>query len=417
MGFFSCTMLSCSNSISPYTHEITRTHCFPFSKNWSSQIPKSLVSQKLHFWPPLVSASAEKTGKVEIGEEEKSKFKWVEIGPEITGAQKIAISQLPPKMSKRCKALMKQLICFSPEKTSISQLLASWVKIMKPSRADWLAVIKELAKMDHPMYFEVAELSLLEESFEANVRDYTKIIHGYAKQNRLQDAENILLAMKGRGFLCDQVTLTALIHMYSKAGNLKLAEDTFDEMKLLGVPLDKRSYGSMIMAYIRAGMLDRGENLLKEMESQQIPAGREVYKALLRAYSMIGDSEGAQRVFDAIQFAGVSPDIKLCGLLINAYVVAGQSLKASMAFENLRRAGLEPNDKCLCLMLSAYEKENKLSKALDFLINLESDGIMLGKESSQVLVGWFRRLGVVEEIELVLKEYALKQVKCKEPAL
>ena len=101
---------------------------------------------------------------------------------------------------------------------------------------------------------------------------------------------------------------------------------------------------------------------------------------------------------------------------INAYVVAGQSHKACITFENLRRVGFEPSDKCVALILAAYEKENKLNKALDFLIDLERDGIIVGKEASDVLVAWFRRLGVVEEIELVLKEYASKQVNCQEPS-
>ncbi|KAH7863292.1 hypothetical protein Vadar_015803 [Vaccinium darrowii] len=347
-----------------------------------------------------------------MGKEEKPMFVWLEVGPNITETQKQAISQLPYKMTKRCKALMKQIICFSPGKTSLPLLLASWVGIMKPRRADWLSVLKELERLDHPMLLEVAEHALLEESFEANVRDYTKIINGYGKQNRLQDAQNTLLAMKTRGVPCDQVTLTALIHMYGKAGNLKLAEDTYEEMKLLGVPLDKRSYGAMIMAYVRAGMLDQGELLLREMETQQMYARREVYKALLRAYSMSGNSEGAQRVFNAIQFAGIVPDVKLFGLLINAYLMAGESQKAYIAFENLRRAGFEPSDKCVALILTAYEKENKLNKALDLLMELEGDAIVVGKEASEVLVRWFRNLGVVEEVELVLREYAPKQVNC-----
>lgn len=414
MGFFACNMLSHSNSIPTPTFEITTTHHYPFHQISFFRKPTNLSFSNFRFRPLSVATNVENAEKVEIGEEEKKpKFRWVEIGPHITETQKQAISKLPPKMTKRCKALMKQIICFSPEKTILSQLLAAWVRIMRPNRADWLTVLKELSCLDHPMLFEVSELALLEESFEANVRDYTKIIHGYAKQNRLQDAEKILLAMKRKGFLCDQVTLTALIHMYSKAGNLKQAENTFEEMKLLGVPLDKRSYGAMIMTYIRAGMLDQGESLLREMEDQETYAGREVYKALLRAYSMIGDSEGAQRVFNAIQFAGIIPDAKLCGLLINAYVVAGHSHKACIAFENLRGAGLEPNDKCVALILAACEKDNKLNKALGFLIDLERDGIMVGKEASEVLVGWFRRLGVVEEVNLVLKEYASKQVNCK----
>ncbi|XP_076942462.1 pentatricopeptide repeat-containing protein At1g01970-like [Bidens hawaiensis] len=337
------------------------------------------------------------------------KFKWVQIDiNELNDDQRNRISRLPKKLTNRCRALLKQLICFSPETSSgisIEMVLCSWVRSMKPSRADWLVVLKELENVNHPLRFEVAEFALLEESFEPNIRDYTKIIHGYAKQSRLQEAENTLQAMKNRGFECDQVTLTALIHMYSKAGNFNLAKDTFEEMKLLRIPLDNRAYGSMVMAYIRAGMLTEAEKLLREMESQQVYAKSEVYKAMLRAYSIRSDSLGAQRIFDAIQIAGIIPDAKICAVLINAYVTAGQSQEACVAFENMRKAGILPNDKCVGLMLDAYQKDNKLKEVLDFLMDLERDGIMIGKEGSEKLARWFKELGVVEEVERVLRDY------------
>ncbi|PRQ57655.1 putative tetratricopeptide-like helical domain-containing protein [Rosa chinensis] len=352
----------------PTLNEPRKTHLPQFSGNIFRPKPMNLCSSSHRFQPPLMALSVEETA-MNGNTEGKPRFKWGVIGPDITEAQQEAIDELPPKMSKRCQALMKQIICFSPEKGSLCEVLDAWVSIMKPCRADWLAVLKELRIKDHPLYLQVAEIAVLDESFEANVRDYTKIIHGYGKQNRIEDAENTLSNMKSRGFVCDQVTLTAMIDMYSKAGHLKLAEDTFEEIKLLGQQLDKRSYGSMIMAYIRAGMPDQGENLLIEMDAQEIYAGSEVYKALLRAYSMIGDTEGAQRVFNAVQLAGISPDAKICGLLINAYGTSGQSQKARAAFENMRKAGLKPSDKCIALMLAAYEKENKLQMALKICSN------------------------------------------------
>lgn len=101
--------------------------------------------------------------------EGKPRFKWGVIGPEITEAQQEAIDHLPPKMSKRCQALMKQIICFSAEKGSLCEVLDAWVNIMKPSRADWLAVLKELKIKDHPLYLQVffffSFLSLLDICF------------------------------------------------------------------------------------------------------------------------------------------------------------------------------------------------------------------------------------------------------------
>ncbi|KAJ9171281.1 hypothetical protein P3X46_014670 [Hevea brasiliensis] len=402
----------------PLNTESTKPNYAQFLRSLLFQKSVNFYRCESHMQPLLAALSVEDMGKIEV-KEGKPRFKWVEIGANVTEAQKQAISELPPKMTNRCKALMRQIICYSyqVQNANLSDLLGAWVRIMKPRRTEWLAVLKQLNKMGHPLYIQVAELALLEESFEANVRDYTKVIHFYGKQNQVQDAENALLTMRRRGFEIDQVTLTTMIYMYSKAGNLKLAEETFEELKLLGNPLDRRAYDSMIMAYIRAGMPGKGEVLLGEMDGQEICAGREVYKALLRAYSMVGDADGAQRVFDAIQFAGIPPDVKICGLLINAYQMGGQSQQVLIAFENMRSAGIEPNDKCIALVLAAYEKENNLKEALDFLIGLERERIMVGKESSEILAGWFRRLGVVKEVELVLREYVAKEVRCESEIL
>ncbi|KAL6896942.1 hypothetical protein ACP4OV_007514 [Aristida adscensionis] len=348
-----------------------------------------------------VAAEAEQTAAA-AGEGQR--FRWDAFGSDLSDSQRQAVRGLSPKLPNRCKALMTRVVCLSPQDENLGALLAFWVKAMKPKRADWLLVLKELKAMESPLLTEVLEYALLEDSFEANVRDYTKLIHIYGKQKLLQKAEDAFHAMKRRGFPCDQVMLTALMDMYSKAGDLTRAKEIFQEIILLGLPLDKRAYGSMIMAYIRADMLDKAEDLLKEMEDQQNFAGKEVYKALLRAYSYKGDSEGAQRIFDAVQFAGIVPDTKLCALLVNAYCLSNQIDEAVCVIRNMRSARVKPCDKCVTLVLNAYEKVNMLERALAFLAELEENGVTIGREPSQLLAGWFRRLDVVHEVEQVLKD-------------
>ncbi|CAI0400998.1 unnamed protein product [Linum tenue] len=194
----------------------------------------------------LVTANHQKPDEQVATEGETVRSKWREIGPNITKLQRQAISELPPVMTNRCKAVMKQIICFSDDKGGLRDLLSAWARIMNPRRADWLSVLKQLKDTEHPFYVQVAEFALLEESFEANTRDYTKLIHFYGKQKQLEDAERSFSCMKERGLLYDQITLTAMIHMYSKAGHHKKAEQIFEELLLLGQPLDQRSYGSMV---------------------------------------------------------------------------------------------------------------------------------------------------------------------------
>uniref|UniRef100_A0A0D9ZGE4 PROP1-like PPR domain-containing protein n=1 Tax=Oryza glumipatula TaxID=40148 RepID=A0A0D9ZGE4_9ORYZ len=367
---------------------------------------------------PLASMEAEQAAAAAVAAEEARRFRWDAFRSAPSEPQREAVRGLSPKLPNRCRALMARLVCLPPppqdgdrdgdgDDETLGALLAFWVKAMKPKRADWLLVLKELTAMESPLLAQVLEHALLEDSFEANVRDYTKLIHIYGKQKLLQKAEDAFHAMKSRGLPCDQVMLTALMDMYSKAGDLTRAKEIFKEIGLLGLPIDKRVYGSMIMAYIRADMLDRAEDMISKMGDQQIVAGKEVYKALLRAYSYKGDSEGAQRVFDAIQFAGIVPDTKLCALLVNAYCLTDRINEAMIVTRNMRSAGITPCDKCIALILGAYEKVNRLEGALAFLTELEENGVIIGQEPSQLLAGWLRRLGVVQEVEQVLKDLAV----------
>ena len=150
MGTYAFNMLIYPNSTYPLINEIRKTFYFPL-RNATLQTPREFRFGKLHC--QLVASNAEDIGKPE-NEVENPRFKWVEIGTDITEAQKKAIAKLPPLMTKRCKAIMKQIICFSPQNVSLPDLVAAWVRIMKPKRADWLVVIKELKTMDL-LYLEV----------------------------------------------------------------------------------------------------------------------------------------------------------------------------------------------------------------------------------------------------------------------
>jgi len=98
--------------------------------------------------------------------------------------------------------------------------------------------------------FQATKFSVNEESFEANIRDYTKLLDGYAKKDRLEDAERVFKTMTDKGFSRDAVTCNVLIHMYSKTGNLDRAREAFDQMRTLGLQQDQSAYGSMIMACV-----------------------------------------------------------------------------------------------------------------------------------------------------------------------
>lgn len=147
-------MLSFSNNNCTLICKIQVSHC---SHSWKQSSFTKLTN--LNLLKPqifrLVCAVGD-LGQMQKVEDERPQIRWAEINlDEINDAQRNHISRLPKNMTNRCRALMKQLICFSPEKTNLSILLAAWVRSMKPVRADWLVVLKEMGNMNHPLRFEV----------------------------------------------------------------------------------------------------------------------------------------------------------------------------------------------------------------------------------------------------------------------
>lgn len=158
MATYVINILPFSSPTCPLHSEPKKTSNLHFLGNSLCQQPVTLTSCKSQFQPVLAAINVEEKVEGEIGKE-KPKFRWVEIGPNIPEEQKQAISQLPFKMTKRCKALMRQIICFNDKKGSLPGLLSAWVKIMKPRRKDWLSILKELNKMEHPLYLEAEFLN------------------------------------------------------------------------------------------------------------------------------------------------------------------------------------------------------------------------------------------------------------------
>jgi len=87
----------------------------------------------------------------------RPRFRWDTFGSDLTEPQQRAVRGLSPKLPNRCKALVARVVCLCPGDESLGALLAYWVKAMKPKRADWLLVLKELKAMESPLLAEVSD--------------------------------------------------------------------------------------------------------------------------------------------------------------------------------------------------------------------------------------------------------------------
>lgn len=334
---------------------------------------------------------------------------WKDVADKIHEAGEVIVPHEAKPIIGKCKLVTEKILALGKNDdfpSVISPLLDEWKELLQPNRVDWISLLEKIKEQDCSLYLKMMEHVLDEPSYQANIRDYSKLIDAHAKENRLEDIERILKKMNESGMAPDIIILTALLHMYSKANNLELANAAFEALKSHGFKPDMEVYNSMIMVYVNAGKPKLGETLMREMELRDIKPTENIYMALLRAFAKNGDSIGALRIVTTMQFAGFQQTAESYTLLIEACGRSNNPNEARNYFNEMMNIGFKPDDRCTSYVISAYEKNNELGKALHLLLMLEKDGFQPGVSTYSVLVDWLGKLQLVDEAEQMLTKIA-----------
>ncbi|KAI3888190.1 hypothetical protein MKX03_020588 [Papaver bracteatum] len=353
---------------------------------------------------PKVVSIPQRKGKIKfkIYGLDMSDTKWAEAADKYHEAEKLMFDEEPKEITGKCRLINEKILSLNVEDDP-SALLAEWIELLQPRRVDWLTLLEKLKQRNSGLYLKMAELILDEDSFKANIRDYSKLIDTHYKDSRLEDAERVLKKMTDKGIEPDILTSIILVHMYSKINNLERAQESFDSLKIQGFQSDTKVYNSLVMAYIKAGQPGVAENLIKDMETRDIKPTRDMLMALLRSFSERGEAVRAQSISTSMILAGYQPDLEYYTSLVGAYGPSDPE-HAREIFNKMRKAGIKPDDKCTANMMAGYEKKNCLDKALNLLLELEKDGFEPGLETYSVLVDWLAHLQLVDECEELLRK-------------
>ncbi|WCJ35192.1 Protein NUCLEAR FUSION DEFECTIVE 5 mitochondrial [Euphorbia peplus] len=327
--------------------------------------------------------------------------KWAEVAERIHETGEIIWPQEAKPILGKTKLVTEKILSLKEEEDP-SQLLAEWEELLKPSKTDWMALRDKLKEENRHIFYKVTEYLLSEKPFQPSLLDYSMLIHAYANEGRIEDAERALRKMNEDGIFSDILTGTILLQMYCKAGNVKRAQEAFEGLKKQGFQIDLEVYTSMILAHVNAGDPKSGEDLLWKMQQNEIKVPKEIFMALLRSYTQCGDVTGAVRIYDSMSFGKHKSCFESCSLLVQAHARDSNPDQARDQFDYMIKVGYRPDDKTTACLIAAYEKKNLLDKALELLLQLEKNGFEPGPATYTVFIDWLGKLGLVDEAEQIL---------------
>ncbi|CAI5499035.1 unnamed protein product, partial [Closterium sp. Naga37s-1] len=134
--------------------------------------------------------------------------KWPEARPLVSG-----------RVTRKALVLIKELKTKPPaNEDELHQRLENWVKGVRPHRRDLIDTIKEMDTADtRELLCQVMQWSLSEEWYEADARDYTKLVERFGKDGRLGEMERAFTGMEADGIAPDLISFSVKINAYGRA--------------------------------------------------------------------------------------------------------------------------------------------------------------------------------------------------------
>ncbi|KAL6899388.1 hypothetical protein ACP4OV_006046 [Aristida adscensionis] len=356
--------------------------------------------------PPRLTSLPRRKGefKFQMYGLDMSDPKWAEVAERVAEAEAHFVPEEPKPVEGKAKKAEERLLSVDPRKGDPAPAMEEWKEELRPKRTDWMALLERVKTRNVELYLKVAEILLDEGSFDATIRDYSKLIDLHSKANHVECVERILDKMKEKGIAPDILIYITLVHMYCKSGNLDKAKEAFECIRKEGFKPDVKLFSSMVNCYINHGEPAQAESLIKSMNNMGIKPTREICTDVMRTYAQRGMLDGVGRIHSMMTFHGIQITSEISALRIEAYGHAGDPYNASSAFDQMRKSGHEPDDACLAAVVAAYMKKNLLDQALNWLLSLDKEGIKPGVKTNLVLLDWLSMLQLIVEAEQLVQK-------------
>ncbi|XP_057813906.2 pentatricopeptide repeat-containing protein At2g13600 [Cryptomeria japonica] len=204
------------------------------------------------------------------------------------------------------------------------------------------------------------------------------LVNMYVKCGSLRDARKVFDEMPRRNVR----SWTVMIAGYARQGLPKEAVDLFDQMQSSGVQPNQFTFSAVLPACSNLGSQERGLEIHEQIISSGFQCDTIIQTALIDMYAKCGNMVKARELFDGMP----QLDVFSWTAMIAGYAQNGQQEEALEIFRQMERAGLKADVKTLASVLPACTNLTALKNGM------EVHGVMIRREF---------QLGVIMESALV----------------
>ena len=196
--------------------------------------------------------------------------------------------------------------------------------------------------------------------WEANPKEYAKMISFAGRINQPQLAADLFHEMERRGIKKTAVCFNALIHSCGRNNEAQKALQLFEDMKMTeDCQPTLVTYNTLISMYSRLCATEDMKKVFLECKESGFSPDRHTYNALIWGYMRAGHLQKMEETYNELQAGECKADVITYNAQIIGYARANALDKMEDAFSNMQKAGIPINAMVGEILVEVYSRMKK----------------------------------------------------------
>ncbi|KAF8009439.1 hypothetical protein BT93_J0431 [Corymbia citriodora subsp. variegata] len=241
----------------------------------------------------------------------------------------------------------------------------------------WLGDLVRAGKMDRALeFFQSKKYS---EGYVPDMYRYNMLICKLLRQNRLEEAFDMLMEMKEAHVLPDKVTLNAALCFFCKAGMVEVALQLFDSRAEFGLSINGMAYNYLINTLCGDGSTDEAYRVLKNSLAQGYFPGKKTFDVLADALCSEGKLDKMKELVGAALDRNFMPTFPTYEKFILALCKARRVEEAYLLHGEINKFARFSRKSANLNLIHGFNSSGRGDIAARLLIEMQDKGHVVGR--------------------------------------
>ncbi|KAK6152034.1 hypothetical protein DH2020_014669 [Rehmannia glutinosa] len=242
----------------------------------------------------------------------------------------------------------------------------------------WIRDLVKAGKLDGALDFLKDKQAV--EGYVPDVFRYNMLIYRLLRENRMEEVYDMLVDMKEREILPDNITMNATLCFLCKAGRMDIAMDLYDSRVELGLSVNYMAYNYLINTLLGDVGVDEAYRVLRNSIEQGYLPGQKTFSIIADALCRDGRLDKMEELVLFTLDQNIMPNNLTYDKFISALCRAGRVDEGYLVHGLTNKLNKTSRKSTYMNLISGFSKSSRGGIAARLLIEMQEKGYSLSRK-------------------------------------